>query len=128
MAIDLLNRRISFVAAFFAFVGVVLGVVALSTNYWTIQQFSTPGTALQTPNGTFFTGENVHWTWNVSFIYTKLISSEMFFFQGSFLSMYNTRKCSMCNCFLVNNIRHLFIRINIFIRRFRLYLLGCISN
>lgn len=68
MVVDLLNRRLSFVAAVFAFVGVVLGVVALATNYWTIENYVTPGTAVNTPNGTLLTNENVDWTWNVSYI------------------------------------------------------------
>ena len=66
MAVDLLNRRISYLAAFFAFVGVILGVIALATNYWTVENYVMPGTAVQTPNGTFLTNENVDWTWNVS--------------------------------------------------------------
>lgn len=66
MSIDPLNRKISFLAAVFAFVGVVLGVVALATNYWTYQQEVIPGTALQTPNGTLLSNERTLSTWNVS--------------------------------------------------------------
>lgn len=66
MALDPLNRQISYVAAVFAFVGVVLGVVALSTNYWTIVQYGTSATALQTSDGTFLNNENMTLQWNVS--------------------------------------------------------------
>jgi len=31
-----LNRRLATLAAVFAFLGVILGVIALATNYWTI--------------------------------------------------------------------------------------------
>ncbi len=68
MAVDLLNRQISFVAAFFVFVGVILGVAALSTNYWTLENYVTPGTAVPTSNGTVLTSEHVDLIWNVSFI------------------------------------------------------------
>lgn len=76
MAIDPLNHRMSFLATFLAFIGVVLGVVALATNYWTLAQVVVPGTALPTANGTFLTNENVFWTWNVSstFIHIDFIS------------------------------------------------------
>jgi ABC-type transporter Mla subunit MlaD len=66
MAIDPLNRKMSMVAAFFAFVGVVLGVVALATNYWTVENVFTPGKAVTMQNGTMFMNENSDWTWNVS--------------------------------------------------------------
>lgn len=68
MAVDPLNRRISFVVAFFAFIGVILGVIALATNYWTVENFVTPATAIPTPNGTVLTNDHVDWTWNVSLI------------------------------------------------------------
>ena len=68
VAVDPLNRQMTFVATFFAIVGVVLGVVALGTNYWTLENISTPATAVPTPNGTIFTGGTENWMWNVSFI------------------------------------------------------------
>jgi hypothetical protein len=68
MAVDLLNRQMTFVATFFAMVGVVLGVVALATNYWTLEYISTPAQAVQTPNTTMFKGGIEDWEWNVSFI------------------------------------------------------------
>jgi hypothetical protein len=72
MAVDSLNRTISFVAVFFAFIGVILGVVALATNYWTMQMYAVPATAIPTPNGTFLTNENVEWAWNVCFNFSKI--------------------------------------------------------
>jgi hypothetical protein len=36
MTYEPLNRRLAIVAALFAFLGVVLGVIALATNYWTL--------------------------------------------------------------------------------------------
>lgn len=36
MTYEPLNRRLATLAAIFAFLGVVLGVIALATNYWTI--------------------------------------------------------------------------------------------
>jgi len=64
MIVDPLNRKISFVAAVFAFVGVILGVVALATNYWTVGNLNTPSTAVTTPNGTHFVPGNTEMLWN----------------------------------------------------------------
>lgn len=36
MSYEPLNRRLATLAAAFAFLGVILGVIALATNYWTI--------------------------------------------------------------------------------------------
>ena len=36
MTYEPLNRRLAILAAAFAFLGVILGVIALATNYWTI--------------------------------------------------------------------------------------------
>jgi hypothetical protein len=68
MAVDLLNRQMTFVATFFAMVGVVLGVVALATNYWTLENISTPNQAVPILNGTLVTSGIEDWMWNVSFI------------------------------------------------------------
>jgi len=62
--VDLLNRRLSFVAAVFAFLGVIVGVVALATNYWTVINFTVPGTAAFTSNGTVLERGSVNFTWN----------------------------------------------------------------
>jgi len=61
MAADPLNRKMSMVAAFFAFMGVILGVIALATNYWTIETVAPSSMAIQTPNGTILMNENIHW-------------------------------------------------------------------
>ena len=53
------------VAGVFAFIGVVIGVVALATNYWTWNSFP-PGTRFILANGTFVTDGNDQQTWNVS--------------------------------------------------------------
>jgi len=37
MTYEPLNRRLATLAAVFAFLGVILGVIALATNYWTIR-------------------------------------------------------------------------------------------
>ncbi len=36
MTYEPLNRRLATLAAVFAFLGVILGVIALATNYWTL--------------------------------------------------------------------------------------------
>lgn len=36
MTYEPLNRRLAMLAAAFAFLGVIIGVIALATNYWTI--------------------------------------------------------------------------------------------
>ena len=36
MTYEPLNRRLATLAAVFAFLGVILGVIALATNFWTI--------------------------------------------------------------------------------------------
>jgi hypothetical protein len=61
MTYEPLNRRLAILAAVFAFLGVVLAVIALATNYWTIST-----TINQVHNGTTLvevqtTGE----LWNV---------------------------------------------------------------
>jgi len=47
------------VAGLCAFIGVVLGVVALGTNYWTMENVVSPG--IPTQNGTMMMND---WTWN----------------------------------------------------------------
>jgi hypothetical protein len=37
MTYEPLNRRLAILAAIFAFLGVILGAIALATNYWTIR-------------------------------------------------------------------------------------------
>jgi hypothetical protein len=52
------------IAGIFAFSGVILGVVALSTNYWTMETVVSPGMPMQTSNGTMMMNEKFDWTWN----------------------------------------------------------------
>ena len=42
MSYEPLNRRVSLLAAILAFLGVVLGGIALGTNYWTITSITVP--------------------------------------------------------------------------------------
>lgn len=69
MALDQLNRRLSLLAAVFAFIGVILGAVALGTNYWTRIRYDVPSRATETVNGTMFVNERVDWIWNGLFYY-----------------------------------------------------------
>jgi len=64
MSLDPVNRKMCFLAGILAFIGVALGVIALGTNYWTMEQMVTPGMAMPTNNGTIVMNENVAWTWN----------------------------------------------------------------
>jgi len=43
MSYEPLNRRVSLLAAILAFLGVILGGIALGTNYWTITSITVPG-------------------------------------------------------------------------------------
>jgi hypothetical protein len=43
---------------FFAIVGIILGVVALATNYWIMEKVPSLGITLETTNGTIFTTGN----------------------------------------------------------------------
>jgi len=85
MAVDPLNRRMSFVAAFCAFVGVILGVVALSTNYWTMQYYVMPSTGMETFNGTFLTSGNFNWTWNGLFYQCTTFGCSYHFWAPTFI-------------------------------------------
>jgi hypothetical protein len=59
------------ICGIFAFICCVLGVCALATNYWTMENVASPGMPMQTPNGTIMVNEKFDWTWNVSFILKK---------------------------------------------------------
>ena len=76
MAIDSLNRKISFVAIIFVFVGVILGVIALTTNYWTVDYMITPSKAIETENGTLLVNEKLNQTWNVSSYFLLLFETD----------------------------------------------------
>lgn len=81
MTYEPLNRRLAILAAVFAFLGVVLAVIALATNYWTIST-----TINQVHNGTTLvevqtTGE----LWNVCILkFEKSNFFNNFFYLGSF--------------------------------------------
>jgi len=55
------------IAGIFAMIGFILGVVAICTNYWTMENI--PGMPMPTPNGTVMMNEKFDWTWNVSWIF-----------------------------------------------------------
>ena len=61
MTYEPLNRRLAILAAVFAVLGVVLGVIALTTNHWTTMTASEP-----VHNGTMRDGEREYFNrWNV---------------------------------------------------------------
>ena len=60
MLLDPLFRRMTIFVAFFSIIGVILGVVALGTNYWTITNVGNEGVVMQTTNGTVMMN---NWTW-----------------------------------------------------------------
>jgi preprotein translocase subunit SecG len=79
MTYEPLNRRLAILATIFAILGVILAIIALATNYWTVLSVSEP-----VNNGTMFVGErqNVH-MWNVSigefsFAMTLALASDEF--------------------------------------------------
>ena len=65
MTYEPLNRRLAILATVFAFLSVVLGVISLATNYWTLRP------ALETySNGTMGVGERQHgYMWNVCIVF-----------------------------------------------------------
>jgi hypothetical protein len=83
MTYEPLNRRLSLLAAIFAFLGVILGTIALATNYWTVQPNVEP-----IYNSTSVIGERVAgYRWNVCIV---LLSFPFkYSFLGSFPSLSN---------------------------------------
>ena len=77
MTYEPLNRRLSLMAAIFAFLGVILGAVALATNYWTIR------TNVETiNNGTSIVGERVlGYRWNVCIDLLRLLFLQILSFR-----------------------------------------------
>jgi len=57
-------RRMTMIAGIFAMIGVILGVVALATNYWTMEFVGSSAMPMQTPNGTMMMNGKNDWTWN----------------------------------------------------------------
>jgi hypothetical protein len=61
MTYEPLNRRLAMLAAMFAFLGVILGVIALSTHYWTVK-----GIVNESRNETIVTNNQPNgYMWNV---------------------------------------------------------------
>ena len=61
MSYEPMNRRLATLAAVFAFVGVLIGVIALATNYWSYNS-----TLMLNDDGTYITqGRTDNDTWNV---------------------------------------------------------------
>lgn len=66
MTYEPLNRRLATLAAIFAFLGVVLGVIALATNYWTL---NTAFNEVRNETG-IVTAEPIGEIWNVCKFYS----------------------------------------------------------
>lgn len=62
MTLDPFFRRMTMIAGVFAFMGVVLGCVALATNYWTMEYEFQPGMTMMMNN------PNVTMRWNVRIV------------------------------------------------------------
>jgi len=62
MTYEPLNRRLATLAAVFAFLGVILGIIALATNYWTL---NTIITEVRNDTGVVVTQQTGE-VWNVS--------------------------------------------------------------
>ena len=77
---DPLNRRLALLASVFAFFGVLLGAIALGTNYWTIERTTSPARAAQTFNGTILLPGQTNSTWNVSAEHCKTTETIFFVF------------------------------------------------
>jgi type III secretory pathway component EscR len=73
MTYEPLNRRLAILAAVFAFLGVILGVIALATNYWTI---STVLSEVRNETGIVDIQSTVH-LWNVCIL--KFQKMNLFF-------------------------------------------------
>jgi hypothetical protein len=71
MTYEPLNRRLALLAASFAFLGVILGAIALATNYWTIGRTFDP-----IYNGTSVVGQQEisYTTWNVCIVFLSFLN------------------------------------------------------
>jgi len=70
MTYEPLNRRLALLAAIFAFLGVILGTIALATNYWTIESVFEP-----IHNGTLVVAYREDgYKWNVCIEYLSVLS------------------------------------------------------
>ncbi|CAF0850167.1 unnamed protein product [Adineta ricciae] len=99
MTLDPFFRRMTMIAGVFAFMGVVLGVVSLATNYWTMEYEFQPGMPMMMNhqnttmrwNGLFYrcmSGENqcVTMFWRTTFILCLL--GMIFMFVGGIFSVW----------------------------------------
>jgi hypothetical protein len=70
MTYEPLNRRLALLAAIFAFLGVILGTIALATNYWTIRPVFEP-----IRNGTLVVAYREDgYRWNVCIVFLSFLS------------------------------------------------------
>jgi len=70
MTYEPLNRRLALLAASFAFLGVILGAIALATNYWTIRPAVEP-----IYNGTMVVDHRVDgYRWNVCIVFLSFLN------------------------------------------------------
>jgi hypothetical protein len=76
MTYEPLNRRLATLAAVFAFLGVILGVIALATNYWTL---NTIISEVRNDTGVVVTQQTGE-VWNVSILNYILILKKIKFF------------------------------------------------
>jgi len=76
MTYEPLNRRLATLAAIFAFLGVILGVIALATNYWTL---NTIVSEVRNETGVFNTQTNGE-VWNVCILNSILKLKKIKFF------------------------------------------------
>lgn len=91
MTLDPFFRRMTMIAGIFAFICVILGVVALGTNYWTMMNVPGVGMPMQTSNGTVVMNEKSDWTWNVSLKEKKNFEIKLkFCLEGFILYVYIT--------------------------------------
>ncbi|CAF1328023.1 unnamed protein product [Rotaria magnacalcarata] len=64
MIVDRLNRKMSFVGTCFAFIGVILSVMALTTNYWSSKSIILLSQIIETQNGSTLSSGKIERKWN----------------------------------------------------------------
>lgn len=104
MTYEPLNRRLSTLAAVFAFLGVALGVIALATNYWSIRTV-----IREVNNGTVAVQQPVE-EWNVCslLLKNKILSRTFIYF---YVCIYLGSLQYMSNwCFMFHKLLRSFIR------------------
>ncbi len=72
MIYEPLNRRLALLAAIFAFLGVLLGAIALATNYWTI----TPAIEPIYNGTTIVVQREIGRGWNVCIVFLRILANE----------------------------------------------------